>query len=105
MEKIREGKVEEAVAILLETNPLASITGRICSAYCEEDCNRHDFDEPVGFAMLNEPSAIYPWKTLKNTIRLLRSESGKSVAIVGSGPAGLIRGILPAQTRSLGDRL
>ena len=47
MTKLREGKIEEAVEILLSSNPLAAIMGRVCSHYCEEECNRFDFDEPV----------------------------------------------------------
>ena len=69
MAKIREGKIEEAVEILLRTNPLAAITGRICSHYCEEACNRFDYDEPVsirnverylGDYALEHCAAFYP---------------------------------------------
>ena len=37
----------EAVAILLRTNPLPAITGRVCPHTCETDCNRFGYDEPV----------------------------------------------------------
>lgn len=89
MEKIREGKVEEAVSILLETNPLASITGRICSRYCEENCNRHDFDEPVAIRDVERYLGDLSLEDIARYYVAPLSESGKSVAIVGSGPAGL----------------
>lgn len=89
MEKIREGKVEEAVAILLETNPLASITGRICSRYCEEECNRHDFDEPVSIRNVERFLGDLSLENFAKYYQAPDAESGKSVAIVGSGPAGL----------------
>lgn len=89
MEKIRAGKVEEATAILLETNPLASITGRICSAYCEEDCNRHDFDDPVGIRNVERTLGVLSLENIAKYYPAPAAESGKRVAIVGSGPAGL----------------
>ncbi|MGB4594275.1 MAG: FAD-dependent oxidoreductase [Anaerolineaceae bacterium] len=89
MENIREGKVEDAVEILLETNPLASITGRICSRYCEEDCNRHDFDEPVAIRNVERYLGDLSLENIPRYYAAPASESGKSVAIVGSGPAGL----------------
>ncbi len=89
MEKIREGKVEDAVALLMETNPLASITGRICSAYCEEDCNRHDFDEPVAIRNVERYLGDLSLENIAKYYRAPAVESGKSVAVVGAGPAGL----------------
>jgi len=89
MEKIREGKVEEAVAILLETNPLSSITGRICSRYCEETCNRHDFDDPVGIRNVERTLGDLSLDNIEKYYPAPVAESGKSIAIVGSGPAGL----------------
>ena len=89
MEKIREGKMDEAVSILLETNPLASITGRICSRYCEETCNRHDFDESVSIREVERKLGDLSLDHIDKYYVAPASESGKGVAIVGSGPAGL----------------
>jgi NADPH-dependent glutamate synthase beta subunit-like oxidoreductase len=89
MAELRAGKLEKAVEILLRTNPLAAVTGRACAHFCEDDCNRFDFDEPVsirdverylGDHALEHVSAFYPAPAV---------ESGKSVAVVGAGPAGL----------------
>jgi hypothetical protein len=89
MSKIREGEADEAAQILLRTNPLPAVTGRVCPHWCEADCARGEFDEAVsvreverflGDRVLEDPSGFYarpPWDT------------GKQVAVVGSGPAGL----------------
>ncbi len=89
MAKIREGKIEEAVEILLRTNPLAAITGRICSHYCEESCNRYDYDEPVSIRNVERYLGDYALEHCAVFYPAPKVESGKKVAIVGSGPAGL----------------
>ena len=47
LSKIRDGKLLEAAKILLDFNPLAAITGRVCPHLCERKCNRGEFDEPI----------------------------------------------------------
>jgi hypothetical protein len=47
LSKIRNGEMEEAVRVFLEYNPLPAITGRVCPHFCESECNRGEFDEPV----------------------------------------------------------
>ena len=89
MAKIREGKIDEAVEILLRTNPLAAITGRICSHYCEEACNRFDYDEPVSIRNVERYLGDYALEHCAAFYPAPKVESGKKVAIVGSGPAGL----------------
>ncbi len=89
MEYARSGELDEAARILLLRNPMPAITGRVCPHYCERGCNRQHFDEPVsiraverriGDRVLEAPGALYDMPT---------SHSGKRVAVVGSGPAGL----------------
>jgi NADPH-dependent glutamate synthase beta subunit-like oxidoreductase/CO/xanthine dehydrogenase FAD-binding subunit len=89
MAKLREHKLEEAVEILLRTNPLAAITGRICSHYCEEECNRVDYDEPVSIRNVERYLGDFALEHAQDFYRAPASESGKSVAIIGAGPAGL----------------
>jgi NADPH-dependent glutamate synthase beta subunit-like oxidoreductase/CO/xanthine dehydrogenase FAD-binding subunit len=88
MSKIRGGDIAEAARLLLETNPIPAITGRACPHFCEEACNRGKFDEAVsirgverflGDYVLENPSLMKP----------AGNDSGKRVAIVGAGPAGL----------------
>lgn len=89
MAKLREHKLEEAVAILLRTNPLAAITGRVCSHYCEEECNRCDYDEAVSIRNVERYLGDFALEHAAAFYQAPASESGKSVAIVGAGPAGL----------------
>jgi NADPH-dependent glutamate synthase beta subunit-like oxidoreductase/CO/xanthine dehydrogenase FAD-binding subunit len=89
MELVRSGDLDEAARILLRRNPLPSVTGRVCPHYCERGCNRNLFDESVsirsverrlGDLILERPEALYDMPAAR---------SGKRVAVVGSGPAGL----------------
>ena len=47
MNLVREGRVEEAVDLLLRENPFPATTGRVCYRQCERACNRASFDEAV----------------------------------------------------------
>jgi len=87
--KIREGDVDSAAAILLQTNPLPAITGRVCPHWCETECARGEFDEAVsireverflGDHVLGSPGAFYTEP---------QRSTDKRVAVVGSGPGGL----------------
>ena len=89
MAKLRAGKLEEAVAILLRTNPLAAIMGRACAHYCEEECNRFDFDEPVSIRDVERTLGDYALEHAEDFYPAPEVESGKTVAVVGAGPAGL----------------
>ncbi|MCP4714974.1 MAG: FAD-dependent oxidoreductase [Deltaproteobacteria bacterium] len=80
---IREGKLDEAYKLILDYTPLpASVCGAICPNPCVEDCTRLRVDKRIdqgllGRAVLNAaPPAPKP-------------ATGKKVAIIGSGPAGL----------------
>jgi NADPH-dependent glutamate synthase beta subunit-like oxidoreductase len=87
LSKIREHNLSEAARILLEANPLPSITGRVCPHFCEQECNRGDFDESVSVRDIERFIGDY---ILQNTgEKVPETSSGKRVAVVGSGPAGL----------------
>lgn len=89
LEHVRGGRIEEAARLVLESNPLPAVTGRVCPHFCEQGCNRPLLDEAVstrsverflGDRVLERASAFYAPP---------RRRTGKSVAVVGSGPAGL----------------
>ena len=90
MAKLRGGKVAEAVKILMDTNPLAAITGRVCAHACEESCNRCDFDESVSIRNVERYLGDYALAHAETFYPAPQTESGQSVAVVGSGPAGLV---------------
>lgn len=89
MAKLRTGKMEEAVEILLCTNPLAAIMGRACAHFCEEECNRSEFDEPVSIRSVERYLGDYALEHMDLFYKGPERESGKTVAVVGAGPAGL----------------
>ena len=89
LSKIREDDLPEAARILLKTNPMSSITGRVCPHFCEQECNRGDFDEPVSIRDIERFMGDYILENANEIIKAPETDSGKSVAIIGSGPAGL----------------
>lgn len=87
--KLRAGDMDGAAAILLEANPIPAVTSRVCTHFCQMNCKRKDFDENVNIGGMERFVGDY---ILENSDRFMASpktESGKRVAIVGSGPAGL----------------
>ncbi|MBE0519999.1 FAD-dependent oxidoreductase [Candidatus Bathyarchaeota archaeon] len=89
-EKIRDGKLEEAAKIFLETNPFPSITGRICPHFCEEHCNRSEYDEAVSIRSIERFLGDYILERKGEAgFHEISTEKGKKIGIIGSGPAGL----------------
>ncbi|MFC1905332.1 FAD-dependent oxidoreductase [Chloroflexota bacterium] len=89
LNKIRENNLPEAARILLERNPFPSITGRVCPHYCENTCARQDFDEAVSIRNIERFIGDYILDHLDELIKAPSSDTGKKIAVIGSGPAGL----------------
>ncbi len=79
---------EYAFNRMVEANPFPSVMGRVCPAPCEDGCNRNEVDEFVGINAVEQ--YVGDW-AIDNSLKLPmpKSESGKSVAVIGGGPAGL----------------
>jgi heterodisulfide reductase subunit A len=81
------GKLVEAYKLMRRTNPLPAVCGRVCYHPCEDACKRGYVDEPLAIASLK--------RFITDQIDIEEIEvpeitrNGKSVAIIGSGPAGL----------------
>jgi formate dehydrogenase (NADP+) beta subunit len=86
---ISEGQYEEAVRKIKERNPLPLTCGRVCPHPCEEKCRRTMVDEPVNINHLKRFAADYELFSDKHIVPPMSPESGKNVAIIGGGPAGL----------------
>jgi len=86
---ISEGKYEEAVALMRERNPLVSICGRVCHHPCEIKCRRQDVEESLAIRDLKRYAADCVLNNGGYPLPSLQEKKGKSIAIVGSGPAGL----------------
>ncbi len=89
LSEIRAGRLAEAARILLDRNPLPAVTGRVCPHYCEQECNRGEFDEALSVRSIERFMGDYVLANAGKFYRAARRLSDKIVAIVGSGPAGL----------------
>ncbi|MCG8375624.1 MAG: FAD-dependent oxidoreductase, partial [Chlorobiales bacterium] len=85
---ISNGNPEAAVRLIKKSNPLPVVCGRICPHPCESQCRRGLVDEPVSINPLKRFASEYE---LQKGAYLPETapDSGKRVAIVGGGPAGL----------------
>ncbi len=85
---IAEGKRDEANAVIREKVPFPGVLGRTCIRPCEEVCRRGEVNESVAICALKRYAADGEkglWEKGANT----RTDTGRKVAIVGAGPAGL----------------
>jgi NADPH-dependent glutamate synthase beta subunit-like oxidoreductase len=81
---LAEEKVDEALDILLRTNPLPSVCGRVCPGFCMLQCNRAELEGPVNVRALERFAGDHGHVELAPAPR--RAER---VAVIGAGPAGL----------------
>ncbi len=88
---IEKGMYSEAVAIIKETNPLPAVCGRVCVRPCEVACRRNLLDEgaAVGIDYLKRFASDRDLESTEPYKPLLKPSTGKKVAIIGAGPAGL----------------
>lgn len=86
---IKDSRWEEAIRIVKATIALPAILGRICPAPCEKGCRRASVDQPLSICLLKRYVADFdlirdqPWRPE------CRPSTGRRVAIIGGGPAGL----------------
>jgi NADPH-dependent glutamate synthase beta subunit-like oxidoreductase len=85
---IADGKADEANAVIREKVPFPGILGRVCIHPCEEVCRRGKVNEPISICALKRYAADQE-KGLWKENKTVNEETGRKVAIVGSGPAGL----------------
>jgi NADPH-dependent glutamate synthase beta subunit-like oxidoreductase/Pyruvate/2-oxoacid:ferredoxin oxidoreductase delta subunit len=79
---------EYAFQRLTDANPFPAIMGRVCPAPCEDGCNRNEVEDHVGINAVEHFIGNY---ALEKRLKLPPpgTDTGKKVAIIGSGPAGL----------------
>jgi 2-oxoacid:acceptor oxidoreductase gamma subunit (pyruvate/2-ketoisovalerate family) len=85
IQALKNGGVQQAAPILLRTQPLPSVCGRVCPAPCMQACNREAFDGAVNIRSLER------WIADHSQLALTPQKAARplSVAVVGGGPAGL----------------
>src|SRR5437764_2555827 len=80
---------KNAIEVLHSTNNVPEFTGRICPAPCEEACVLRINEDPVGIKSIEHAIVDKAWEEGWVRPRPAAHKSGKKVAVVGSGPAGL----------------
>jgi formate dehydrogenase major subunit len=86
---LARGEDEKAYALILRDMPLPGVLGRICKRPCEDACRRQLVDEPVAICHLKRFAADRVRTLAPAEPPRLAPDSGKRVAVVGAGPAGL----------------
>ena len=81
------GEYRAAVDLIREKNPLPAVCGRVCVRKCEDVCRRMDVDAPV--AINNIKRFVTDSPDAYATEPVCAADTGKTVGIVGAGPAGL----------------
>lgn len=86
---VYRGHWKEALEVLHSTNNFPEFTGRICPAPCEEACTLNLVDSPVTIKTIECAIVDQGWKNGWIQPQIPTHRTGKKVAVVGSGPAGL----------------
>jgi NADPH-dependent glutamate synthase beta subunit-like oxidoreductase/bacterioferritin-associated ferredoxin len=85
---VQKDKWDEALDLLMATNPLPGVTGRVCNNPCEQACNRGYFDQPLSIRAVERALADYAAERLQG-VGTWNPRYEQRVAVIGSGPAGL----------------
>ena len=80
---------KQALEVLHSTNNFPEFTGRICPAPCEAACTLNVNDDPVGIKSIEHAIIDRGWQEQWVVPEISKEKTGKRVAIVGSGPAGM----------------
>ncbi len=86
---VYRGQWRRALEVLHSTNNFPEFTGRICPAPCEESCTLNIINQPVTIKNIELSIAEHGWREGWITPQPSQDKTGKTVAVVGSGPAGL----------------
>ncbi len=89
VKEIGESNFEEAVKTIKEVISLPASIGRVCPHPCETACRRQHVEEPISIAYLKAFAADEVLRSGKHVIPDKKTSSGKTVGIIGGGPAGL----------------
>ncbi|WP_297211649.1 putative selenate reductase subunit YgfK [uncultured Flavonifractor sp.] len=87
--RVNAGKFEEALEIITHRNALPFITGTICSHRCQDKCMRNAYEESVYIRTQKLRAAEGGFDALLPKLRPGAPVSGKKVAVIGGGPAGM----------------
>ncbi len=91
----KDKSLETAFEMIVRDNPLPAVSGRICHFHCKMRCRREDIDQPVSQGEVHRYVADMLYaahrekKIWKKIIHERLEKTGKKIAVIGAGPAGL----------------
>jgi NADPH-dependent glutamate synthase beta subunit-like oxidoreductase/CO/xanthine dehydrogenase FAD-binding subunit len=85
----RDGDWDKAAQIIMKSNPMPAITSRVCAHFCHEGCNRRQTDESVAIHGVERVLGDYILENSGKFYAPPENDTGKSIAVVGAGAAGL----------------
>ncbi len=85
---VRQGQPGQAVAVIREKVPFPAVLGYVCLHFCESKCRRGEVDEALCIKLLKRFAADHDNGSWKQDLKA-PLPTGKRVAVIGSGPAGL----------------
>lgn len=86
---IANNRFEEALQLIKESYPIPASLGRVCPHPCEEACRRGKVEQPINLARLKQFVADVDLNSGKSYMPDMAEPTGKKVAVIGGGPAGL----------------
>lgn len=89
LELVGAGKMEAAMQVITEKNPLPFITGTICAYNCMNKCTRNFYEESVHIRGAKLTAAEGGFDGLMKALKPAVPATGKTAAVVGGGPAGM----------------
>jgi ferredoxin len=89
LDHIARNQLREALITVKQAIALPAVLGRICPELCEKGCRRGDIDQPVAICKLKRHVADDALASGNPWLPSCRPPSGKRIAIIGAGPAGL----------------
>src|SRR3989304_36881 len=88
-ELIDNRRVEEKERKIRRNTCMAGTLGRVCVRTCESNCRRANIDEPISIKYLKRFVADEEIEKKRHPVLAAGTKSGKKVAVIGAGPAGL----------------
>ncbi|HET9407495.1 MAG TPA: FAD-dependent oxidoreductase [Candidatus Sulfotelmatobacter sp.] len=91
----KEGRLEQAFLSVILDNPLPASTGRVCQHPCDNRCRRQTVDQPVNMREVHRfiADSVFGSDKYEEMVQAVRGRkldpTGRKIAIVGAGPAGL----------------
>jgi formate dehydrogenase (NADP+) beta subunit len=86
---VKEGKNAEATAVIREKAPFPLVLGYICNHVCEAACRRNKINDPLSIRNIKRYAAEHDDKEIWRETGKQLPQTGKRIAVVGAGPAGL----------------